>query len=270
MVTPARLPRLNRPRLRGPAAPLIAGAAGLLTALLFALMPGDLLDALALRSGIADAFRVAQPPLGGTARAVLALLGGGGVALAAWLALLPLLGARKVTLFDRKRPVEDAAPKLRRADAHPDAPSRQPVRAHRDLGTPFLDVTATRATVETGSAAIPPAERDIPDDLDLPLAAFDPAAIPAAIPAAPAEPRVAPVSRPAPEPNAAATRIDGVELTPIVHRSELTPGVHTRPASVQSLLDRLERGAVPRPPAPRTESIEETLVALRRFAARAG
>ena len=30
----------------------------------------------------------------------------------------------------------------RRADRHPDAPAREPVKAMRDLGTPFLDVGA--------------------------------------------------------------------------------------------------------------------------------
>jgi hypothetical protein len=30
--------------------------------------------------------------------------------------------------------------RLRRADAHPDAPPRQPIRASRDLGEPFMDV----------------------------------------------------------------------------------------------------------------------------------
>jgi hypothetical protein len=61
-------------------------------------------------------------------------------------------------------PPIDIAVRLRRSDAHPDFPPREPIRASRDLGEPFMDVVgfadgpnAARATSPV-SAAIPDAD----------------------------------------------------------------------------------------------------------------
>jgi hypothetical protein len=43
---------------------------------------------------------------------------------------------------------EEAAPRLRRADAHPDAPSRRPISAGRDLGDPFQEESFAVAPFE--------------------------------------------------------------------------------------------------------------------------
>jgi len=52
---------------------------------------------------------------------------------------------------------EDRLRRLRRADRHPDAPPRAPIRASRDLGEPFMDV---------GAVVPSPAEDDIHADAD--------------------------------------------------------------------------------------------------------
>jgi len=206
---------LRRQRLNLPVAPLAGGVIGFVTAALFALMPTEMLEDLVVDSGIAAVLSAAEPPLGFTARFVLIFLVGGGVGMVAWFALFLLLGSRSIVVqpgFDDAG--DDATPRLRRADAHPDAPARRPLSAARDLGTPFLEVragrpvhmsvdetddqivemvpveTAAEATVEaevpvdhetpqsSDDSWLAPEERPLPVDLDQPLAAFDPASIP--------------------------------------------------------------------------------------------
>ncbi|MEP7004939.1 MAG: hypothetical protein ABI810_03080 [Sphingomonas bacterium] len=186
----------RRQRLNIPVAPLAAALVGGVTALAFTLMPVGILEDFVLDSGVATIMRAAEPPLGVTARAVLILAGGGGIALITWFTLLLVLGARAIVI---QRPGEDGEEPplvLRRADAHPDAPARRPLSATRDLGTPFLEVRAERpihVTAEMPEEAVQPPEavqpepapasllieRAIPADLDTPLAALDPEAIPA-------------------------------------------------------------------------------------------
>ncbi|RDE05470.1 hypothetical protein [Sphingomonas aracearum] len=199
---------LRSQRLTLPIAPTLAVAAGLLLALGFLLVPIGWLEAAAVNSGLAGLLGAAQPPLGNTARMVLISGVAGGTTFLVWLALYLSLGERSITLrapsaharARKSRPAR-ARPKTRRADAHPDAPARKPLSATQELGTPFLDVRAPAA---------PPAERALPTDLDTPLAAFDPAAIPA-------EPLAWEAPRPAPravvlEPG---ERIETFDLTPL-------------------------------------------------------
>lgn len=175
----------RRQRLILPVAPLAAGIIGLCTAGMFALLPTDLLESLVVDSGVASVLSAAEPPLGFTARAVLIVLCGGGAGLVAWFALFLLFGSRSVVL-QRASEDADAAPVLRRADAHPDAPPRRPLLANRDLGTPFLDVRAKPVHVMAPAQpapTVPPAppllpERALPQDLDQPIAAYDPGALP--------------------------------------------------------------------------------------------
>jgi hypothetical protein len=176
-----------RQRLILPLAPTGAGVAGVLIALVFAVMPTSTLESLVVDSGIAALVNAAQPPLGLTARAVLALVGGGVVSVLAWVALFVAVGTRLIIL-QNPRATGVAGPALRRADVHPDAPPRQPVFANRDLGTPFLEVRAEVA----------PVERALPDDLDMPLAAFDPQSFTASFDAQAPEPE-----RPMPTPRLA-------------------------------------------------------------------
>jgi hypothetical protein len=207
----------RRQRLNIPVAPLVAALVGGVTALAFTLMPVGILEDFVLDSGVASIMPAAEPPLGTTARAVLILAGGGGIALVTWFTLFLVLGARAIVIQRQGQEDGEEPPLvLRRADAHPDAPARRPLFANRDLGTPFLDVRANRpvhvtadlpeaaeqADVESALAP-PPAERAIPADLDTPLAAFDPDAIPAS-PVAAWPPRRAPlVDTPRPQKGAA-------------------------------------------------------------------
>lgn len=279
-------------RLSLPLAPLVAGIIGALTAAMFAAVPTALLESMVIDSGIAAVLSAAEPPLGVTARLALVLLCGGGVALVAWFGLFLLFGARTVVLA---RGVS-GTPVLRRADSHPDAPPRRPLFANTDLGTPFLEVRAKpvhvdATTVAAEPVAAPPAERPLPIDLDQPLAAFDPAALPDAPadwfpPPARLASVAAPETTPAPLPLRRqifdeAERFETFPLTPMVRA---TPPPPARPfpkadpsETIHALLDRLERVAAARrdgpavPPAPPPpETIADTLDDLRRRATRRG
>jgi hypothetical protein len=262
-------------RLRtAPAAALVLGAVAALGALA---IPTPTLESLVMGSGLPAVLGAAEPPLGFTARAAVAVAAGGLATLLAWLALAVLLGARDA----RARGLEEMAPEavptpvLRRADAHPDAPPRPPLLATRDLGTPFLDIRAPAqpekpipqmepevkvpeapAPAEACIAAPPAAlaEQPLPKDLDQPLAAFDPQAIPEVPMPSPVKP---PLRSRAPRPAVFDTRerFEVYPLTPPPRRaSPLRAAVPPRSddaiarpeteASVHALLDRLERGVV--------------------------
>ncbi|HEX8450178.1 MAG TPA: hypothetical protein VF652_11370, partial [Allosphingosinicella sp.] len=101
-------------------------------------MPESLFYGLVEASRLPDFIPAAQPPLGETARFAAA----GGASLltfpAVW-GLMALLGkapaARKPKAEPQAEPRSEA-PRIRRADAHPDAPARRPLLA-RDLGEPL-------------------------------------------------------------------------------------------------------------------------------------
>ncbi|MDF0487443.1 hypothetical protein PX554_04820 [Sphingomonas sp. H39-1-10] len=261
-----------RQRLILPIAPLGAGVTGAFIALLFLLMPTDALESLVVDSGVATLLDAARPPLGLTARAVLALSGGGAGALLAWIALFVAFGTRLVIL-NGSIANGDAVPPQRRADAHPDAPPRQPVFANRDLGTPFLDVRAEApAAVPMGAARA----RPLPANLDVPLALFDPVSFaartvpgPVEIPEPIREQRdTAPI--PIRRDTADVLGLIAVSMrsAPPVRRAEAES-----PASIRALLDRLERSVAQRGTAPtpgRPDSIRDTLDTLRGLATRAG
>ncbi|HEY7810694.1 MAG TPA: hypothetical protein VIA98_09965 [Allosphingosinicella sp.] len=113
----------------------LAGLAGAAFAFAAFALPEWRLTQLALGSGFAAVFPPAQPPLGFTARALFA--GGvGAIALIGSYLLLRLADRPRVA--KRETTEADAPPepiRLRRADAHPDAPARRPLTA-RDLGEP--------------------------------------------------------------------------------------------------------------------------------------
>jgi hypothetical protein len=276
---------LRRQRLNLPVAPLAGGVIGFVTAALFALMPTEMLEDLVVDSGIAAVLSAAEPPLGFTARFILIFLVGGGVGMVAWFALFLLLGTRSIVVQHGSDGAGDEQmPRLRRADAHPDAPARRPLSASRDLGTPFLEVHAERPvhmgvdesddevieivpveaepvieqeTLESDDDSwVMPDEQPLPADLDQPLAAFDPASIPDD-PAdwfpAPAPLRMTP-RRPVFDPG---ERFDTFDLAPLVPRpappmpSAFTPSVPPMPrpdpsATIHALLDRLERSVAKR------------------------
>lgn len=245
---------MRRSRSTAWIAPTGGALAGVAAAALFLLMPQAMLENWVWQSGLPALIAVASPPLGDTARAVLALGGGGLAAAVVWSALFLLFGAGG--LF-AARPASEAAatgdegvPVLRRADAHPDAPARRPMSA-ADLGTPLPPPappaieTVPDESVEVISesdddaAGTPlPAEQPIPADLDLPLAAFHPSALPD-VPREPVRP-VLPL-----RPPAAASEYPARESSDPVEPPAPTPPPPPPPPpevpSIESLLDRLER-----------------------------
>ena len=96
-----------------------------------------LLEALVLSSRIDLFIPAAAPPLGVTARILLAL------AMAALGAMLGIMLTRRLSrpapeAYDRRRGAKDLTTqslRVRARDAHPDAPARRPISAHEELGS---------------------------------------------------------------------------------------------------------------------------------------
>ena len=240
----------------------IAGAAAILAT------PVGLLEMLVASSGLSEAVPAAAPPLGLTARLVMA-----GFAALLMAGIVNVMrpdpapagdgrqeqgrdddaqGATKMgfafsklTALARGRAVpavEIEAPVLRRADAHPDAPPRPPIFASRDFDG--LDIFGradpARRTIGSGPApavaepASPP-RFAMPGRIeDAPQPAFD-KPLAAATPPAPveAEPEDAPVPSPA-------------AALPAVEASLAPLPLPTHGLSVGQLTERLERGLAAR------------------------
>lgn len=117
-----------------PAGALVAGAAAAGVA---ASLPRLRLEEWVWRTGLPNLVPAARPPLGDTARVLVAIGGGALAALIVWSALYLLFGQGGVFAgVDAAAAVEsedDDLPTIRRADAHPDAPPRRPFSA-ADLG----------------------------------------------------------------------------------------------------------------------------------------
>jgi hypothetical protein len=126
-------------------AALAAASAGFLA---FA-MPEPVFSGLVSATPLPDLLAAAQSPLGTTARLVAV----GGAALFAFAAVWALMGLVERVPARRSRPAsapadEAGAPRLRRADAHPDAPARRPLVAGRDVGEPIEPAPEPAATPE--------------------------------------------------------------------------------------------------------------------------
>ncbi|MBN8808522.1 MAG: hypothetical protein J0I47_09880 [Sphingomonas sp.] len=273
-------------RIAVPIAPAAGIVVGAIVAIAFLLMPVAVLEDMAVDSGIASLLTAAQPPLGTTARLTAAMLAGIGAGGAIWFGIFLLVGTR--TMLAQRHAARDGVPVLRRADAHPDAPARRPVFAHRDLGTPFLEVKAE---------AVEPVERALPIDLDTPMANYlspfeaplpEPDPLPIVRPADPVAPApiqpftplevIAPTPKPDPvaAPRFAAhERIETFVMPPVAGTDPTTP---LPQATIHDLLARLERGVARQQPAPAAvepqpsadPSLEETLATLRALARRVG
>ena len=226
--------------LNGTIAPIGAAAVGVIAAAACLLISTDTLETMVWNSGIAALIPAAAPPLGGTARAVLAL--GVGIVSAAvtWSALFLLFGPGGFLAPRPRR--HDGVPALRRADAHPDNPARRPMSA-ADLGTPMMEITASDRNDDffrdgfADEEAVEE-ERTLPGDLELPLAAFDPAAVPA-VPREPVRP-VAPLAKPVLAPG---ERLDSFAPEPPVPPAQPQRHEPVPPQTIESLLRRLEEGA---------------------------
>jgi hypothetical protein len=294
-----------------PIAPVIAGVLGGAVALGMLVVPMPVLEGLVMDSGLPAVIAATEPPLGFTARSIMALGAGASVALFSWFAAFVLLGSRTLTIGGSEEIDLDLdavpTPVLRRADAHPDAPPRPPLLATRDLGRPFdafrtpVDITKIEEEIEEIAIevaapvleplAIAPIEQPLPVDLDQPLAAFDPDALPEVPLAAPVA--LPPLSRSAKPPVFEETERFEVFELPAPVRPEPRPmslvsreDAITRPeteASVHALLERLERGvlrkgvATAAAPSPSTRverrarerGLEDALITLRNMARRA-
>ena len=205
-----------RPHLTRAIPTVGAVAAGVMVALAAIAVPGVWLENVVSGSGLPALLPVAEPPLGLTARAVLAL--GGGVAAAAvmWAALYLLFGPGGP--FAAKPRARGAAPTVRRADAHPDAPPRWPLSA-----------------AELAAPPEPPAlERSLPADLNVPLAHFDPTAV---LPVPRESVRALKPLAPALAPG---ERMETFKLTPPSPPAAPAPD---EPPTIDALLRRLEQGA---------------------------
>lgn len=118
----------------------VAALAAVSAAFVTYAMPEGLFARLILASHIPDFVAAAHPPLGAKAR--LAVIAAVGLLVYAFvwtlMRALDSIGAPRPTAKPAEVE-EEEAPRLRRADAHPDAPSRRPIRAGRDLGEPAFD-----------------------------------------------------------------------------------------------------------------------------------
>ena len=235
----------------------LAGFAG--AAFLFAAfwLPEWRLTQIALASGLADIFPPAQPPLGFTARvafaAAVGLVAFGGALLLLKLADRPKVKRRAFTEADA--PPEPI--RLRRADAHPDAPARRPLVA-RDLGEP--EETPAEELLLAPEAKVPAflveqepetveaepveaeAEREAPLIWPEPVRAPEPEPVSASEPEPQPEPLVAEALPPAPvEP----VIVEAVEHEPVAEEpapAEQPALAEERDASLSKLMQRLEFG----------------------------
>ncbi|MEN2746936.1 hypothetical protein [Sphingomonas sp. T9W2] len=209
--------------------PIVAIFTALTVALVIALLPVWRIEAAVEASGLPALLPAAAPPLGMTARIMLMLAAATLIAGPLWIGLWLLLPAK------RRRRAAGAEPSVRRADAHPDAPPRPPVRAARDLGKPFLDPLDP---VET--------EMDLPRDLNVPMAIFDPAAVPP-VPAAPAQ-AVRPLFRPTPAPVDEPTVAPDAFFAPPEQEAPVPPTPVEPPLAEASTREEAEPLFVPEPP----------------------
>lgn len=197
MAVPARPNPIEKLASRG----AIVSAAAVSLAII--VLPAAWLDAAIDASGVAVLLPFAAVPPGAGARMVPALGGGALIALVVRSILRILVGAAGVPAPRTKR--HDGTPVVRRADAHPDAPPRRPLSA-----------------AELGGSALP-------SNLDTPLSAMDPGAIPR-VPRQPVRP-VAPL--------ASGERLQVFALTQPVPVE--TAGDHQAP-SIDALMRRLGGG----------------------------
>lgn len=195
-------------------------------------MPESLFSGLVETSRLPQFVPAAEPPLGETARLAAAgaafLLTFTGV----W-ALMALLGrvpARRKPEAETETETETEAPKLRRADAHPDAPARRPLLA-RDLGEPLDLDDFPEAPAEEEPALTKAGQR--------PLPAFLVAQASEPEPVAEAEPEPEPEPEPAIErqPEAPAEPLAISELA-----AQLPEAEEESDQSLSQLVNRIEFG----------------------------
>lgn len=114
----------------------MAAVAALAVAFIAFAMPDAHFTRLVTATGLPSFVPAAAPPLGGTARMAMILAGAIGTFAAVFLILRMLDRRPRVAQSVPSEQPAFTMPKLRRADAHPDAPARRPFFAALDIGDP--------------------------------------------------------------------------------------------------------------------------------------
>ncbi|HEY0412961.1 MAG TPA: hypothetical protein VGD66_07460 [Allosphingosinicella sp.] len=225
----------------------------------FFAMPEDLFSTLVVKSGLPKVLAAAQPPLGDTARlgivAVVALVTFAFV----WSLLRALDGvpARVAGVEAEGEPEpQGEVLRLRKADAHPDAPARRPLLAGRELGEPFApegEMLLTQADLAPEPVSVPEAEAEFgppPAAEPEPEPEAEPEALPSFLVAQ--EPETEPDSESEDAEEAAPEPGDSADLSRLMARFESGLG-HKRQAIVRAALAPAP-GPQPEPaPAPSAE-----------------
>jgi hypothetical protein len=196
-------------------------------------MPEALFSGLIQATGLPELVAAARPPLGDTARFAVT----GAATLVTFAAVWALMAAldRVPARREPAAELEAEAPRLRRADAHPDAPARRPLLA-RDLGEPLELDQMAEAPVEA-----PFAEADL---RPLPGFLIPQEPEPAAVAEAEAETE-ADQPEPQPEPAAEARPEPAAEPLPIAELAARLPETEAEDEGDQSLsqlVNRIEFG----------------------------
>ncbi|HEY0131049.1 MAG TPA: hypothetical protein VGB57_06545 [Allosphingosinicella sp.] len=153
----------------------MAAFAGTAAGFVMFAMPDWQFDRAVELSGLPLILPAAQPPLGMTARLAAIAAAAIGTWILVWL-VLRALSQKPPEPKSRPKPVEIDVPlpRLRRADAHPDAPARRPILAALELGAPLnAEPEAEQEGEETIVEAVK--EEEAPEEeivLDSPLPSF--------------------------------------------------------------------------------------------------
>ncbi len=150
----------------------MAAFAGTAAGFVMFAMPDWQFNSIVELSGLPLVLSAAQPPLGTTARAAAVIAAAVGTWTLVWL-VLRALSKKPAEPKRRSKPVEIDVPmpRIRRADAHPDAPARRPILAGLELGVPLDGEPRQEAEpeeavveeVEEAEEEVAPAERPLPN-----------------------------------------------------------------------------------------------------------
>jgi hypothetical protein len=229
----------------------VAGLAALAAAFGAFAVPQDILSRAVIATGLPSILSAAEPPLGLTARVVLAI-GSAAIVFGLVFLLLRLLDRSGMNAAGAGEE-EEAPPRLRRRDFHPDAPAPRPISAARDLGEP-APPEAPRATTplwlnETVPVAAPvfePAPEAVVEPEPEPVYEPEPVAEAQAEPEPVFEPQPAFAPEPVAEvwPEAAPVAAFEPEPEPApAPQSEPRPAPQAEmPTSIAALMERLEQG----------------------------
>lgn len=150
---------LTRPQgISLPLAPVIAGSFGFAIAIVVGTLPAPLFEGLVMASGLPALAAAAAPPLGLTARLLLAVPLALLIAATLNVPLSYVYGRRRLRIRalrpQRAETPERQAPQRIRIEAA----KPRPIVAHEELGAPFLSVTAEAKTPPPADPKVSPAE----------------------------------------------------------------------------------------------------------------